>query len=404
LEYALGGERSYLWAVTPSSFVSYELPKRDEIEAAARRVYDLITARNQRALNETVKQRQARLARANAEYSEAAATLSRMILGPVAGQLENKRLLVVNEGALQFIPFAALPKPAGAELTTPAARPLVVDHEIVTLPSASTLAALRRETAERKPAPKTLWVLADPVFTRDDARVKRGASAKQAQPEIDDAVAEGRGFAHEVGKAAAEAGFGDLLRIPRLPFTRREAEGIATLVPAAARKQALDFRADRAAALSADLGQYRYVHFATHGFLNSVHPELSGILLSMVNEQGKPQEGFLRAHEVYNLNLSADLVVLSACQTGLGKEVKGEGLVGLTRGFMYAGAPRVVVSLWGVNDQATSELMVRFYRGMLKEGLRPAAALRSAQIEMWKNKRWSAPFYWAAFVQQGEWR
>jgi CHAT domain-containing protein len=96
--------------------------------------------------------------------------------------------------------------------------------------------------------------------------------------------------------------------------------------------------------------------------------------------------------------------VLSACQTGLGKEVKGEGLVGLTRGFMYAGAPRVVVSLWGVNDQATSELMVRFYRGMLKERLRPAAALRAAQIEMWKTKRWSAPFYWAAFVQQGEWR
>lgn len=156
--------------------------------------------------------------------------------------------------------------------------------------------------------------------------------------------------------------------------------------------------------LSGELSQYRYVHFATHGFLNSLHPELSGIVLSMFDEKGNPQDGFLRAHEIFNLKLPAELVVLSACQTGLGKEVKGEGLVSLTRGFMYAGAPRVVVSLWSVSDQATAELMARFYRGMLKDNLRPAAALRAAQVSLMKESDWRSPFYWAAFTLQGEWR
>jgi len=146
------------------------------------------------------------------------------------------------------------------------------------------------------------------------------------------------------------------------------------------------------------------VHFATHGFLNSQHPELSGLMFTMFDEEGRAQDGFLRAHEVFNLKLSAEVVVLSACQTGLGKEVRGEGLVGLTRGFMYAGAPRVVVSLWSVSDAATAELMTRFYRGMLVEKLRPAKALQAAQVSLLGDKRFNAPFYWAAFTLQGEWR
>ncbi|HEX6047098.1 MAG TPA: CHAT domain-containing protein, partial [Pyrinomonadaceae bacterium] len=149
---------------------------------------------------------------------------------------------------------------------------------------------------------------------------------------------------------------------------------------------------------------YRIVHFATHGLLNSQHPALSGIVLSLYDEQGRPVDGFLRAHEIYNLQLNADLVVLSACRTALGREIKGEGLVGLTRGFMYAGTPAVVASLWDVRDQATAELMSRFYEGMFKEGKRPAAALRAAQLSLSKEKRWSAPYYWAGFVLQGEWR
>jgi CHAT domain-containing protein len=168
--------------------------------------------------------------------------------------------------------------------------------------------------------------------------------------------------------------------------------------------EAVDFEASKATATGGSLNQYRIVHFATHGLINSRHPELSGIVLSLVDEQGMPQDGFLRLHDVYNLKLSADLVVLSACRTALGKDVKGEGLIGLTRGFMYAGAPRVVASLWDVKDEATAELMKRFYEGMLRRRMTPAAALRTAQLSMAKEKRWEAPYYWAGFVLQGEWR
>jgi CHAT domain-containing protein len=194
------------------------------------------------------------------------------------------------------------------------------------------------------------------------------------------------------------------LRITRLPFTRIEADGVLATASPDQSLKATDFRANRETATSPELSQYRYVHFATHGILNSEHPELSGIVFSLVNENGKPVDGFLRLHDIYNLNLPADLVVLSACQTGLGKEIRGEGLIGLTRGFMYAGSPRVVASLWKVDDAATAELMKRFYRGMLKDKLTPAAALRAAKVEMWKQKRWNAPFYWAAFELQGEWK
>jgi CHAT domain-containing protein len=175
-------------------------------------------------------------------------------------------------------------------------------------------------------------------------------------------------------------------------------------VPAENRFEALDFAASRANATSAELGQYQIVHFATHGLINNRHPELSGIVLSLVDEQGRTQNGFLRLYEIYNLKLAADLVVLSACQTAVGEEIKGEGLLGLTRGFMYAGAPRVVATLWQVDDRATAELMRRFYQKMLGEGLRPAAALKAAQVSMQSDSRWRSPHYWAAFTLQGEWK
>jgi CHAT domain-containing protein len=167
---------------------------------------------------------------------------------------------------------------------------------------------------------------------------------------------------------------------------------------------ALDFDASRAAVTSADLYSYRYIHFATHGLLNNDHAELSGLVFSMVDRLGREQNGFLRTIDVPKLKLAADLVVLSGCRTGLGKEVSGEGILGLTRAFMYAGAKRVVASLWQVNDAATAELMKRFYREMLGEKrLSPAAALRAAQLAMWRSGRWSAPYYWAGFALQGEW-
>jgi CHAT domain-containing protein len=155
--------------------------------------------------------------------------------------------------------------------------------------------------------------------------------------------------------------------------------------------------------LSQQLSQYRILHFATHGLLNSERPELSGLVFSLIDQEGKPQDGFLRLHEIYNLQLNADLIVLSACETGLGKEIKGEGLIGLTRGFMYSGAPRVVASLWNVDDLATAELMKLFYQRMLKDGQPAGAALRAAQLELSRQKRWASPYFWAGFVLHGEW-
>jgi CHAT domain-containing protein len=196
----------------------------------------------------------------------------------------------------------------------------------------------------------------------------------------------------------ARAGF------TRLPFTRREAESVIALTPRGTGLKATDFGASRALAMSGQLSQYRILHFATHGLLNSERPELSGLVFSLVDREGKPQDGFLRLHEIYNLQLNADLIVLSACETGLGKEIKGEGLIGLTRGFMYSGAPRVVASLWNVDDLATAELMKLFYQRMLKDGMPAAAALRAAQLEMSGQKRWASPYFWAGFVLHGEWK
>jgi len=402
LEYALGAERSYLWAITRGALASYELPGREQVERAAREVYELLVARGRAPRGETASGRRARISEADARLPATARQLSHMVLGPVAAQLTHRRLVIVADGALQYLPFAALPMPVVSSQSSVAKdqdQPLVVTHEVVTLPSASALAVQRRELAGRAPAPKLVAVLADPVFAAGDKRMKAeaadpAAAAPAAGPE-NTRIIEHLGSGDAAGRRTV---------IPRLPFTRQEAERILALTPPASSFKALDFGASRAAATGAELSQYRYLHFATHGLLDSERPGLSALVLSLLDEQGRPQDGFLRAHEIYNLNLPADLVVLSACQTGLGKEVKGEGLVGLTRGFMYAGAARVMVSLWSVNDKATAELMTRFYQRMLDQGQSPAAALRAAQVAMWEEKRWQAPYNWGAFILQGDWR
>lgn len=395
LEYSLGEKISYLWVVSKDSLTSYELPKEELIKKQSRQVYELLTGRSIRNGRGTFAERRSRIADADAKLPAAAAALSHMILGPAAAQLGSKRLVIVSDGALQYIPFAMLPNPAAMD------EPLIVAHEVVSLPSASVLAIQRADLGSRQLAPKMLAVIADPVFDRTDIRLKSSPAASAngptAQPER---PANTRGLEH-----IAEASDGDgRLVIRRLPFTRQEADGLTALTPKNSSWRAINFDASRANVLRGDLAQYRYVHFATHGLLDTERPGLSALVLSTVDASGRAQDGFLRANDIYNMKLPAELVVLSACQTGLGKEVKGEGLIGLTRGFMYAGAKRVVVSLWSVNDKATADLMTRFYKGMLKDNQRPVAALRAAQIEMWKQKKWRSPYYWAAFTMQGEWR
>lgn len=404
LEYALGEERSYLWAVTPDKLTSFELPKRAEIETAVRRIYGLLTARNQRLNGEMGEKRRARVAQADAASPAGAEALSQMLLGPVAQQLGKKRLLIVSDGALQYLPFAALPVPATGKTPVGTQPPLIVEHEIVNLPSASTLAVLRREVEGRRPATKSVAVLADPVFDKDDERVQINIARKGSDRPA--SLVAQTALSRDVVRAMEDvSGAESLQRLSRLYNTRSEADVIKSLVSPKESMQALDFAANRAAATSPELGQYRIVHFATHAFANNVHPELSGIVLSLVDEKGQPQDGFLRTNEIFNLKLPAELVVLSACRTGLGKEVRGEGLIGLTRGFMYAGTPRVLVSLWSLSDKPTAELMARLYKKMLGAGrLTPAQALRAAQLEMWSDKRWEQPYFWAGFTLQGEWR
>jgi CHAT domain-containing protein/tetratricopeptide (TPR) repeat protein len=376
LEYSLGETRSYLWAITPTTMTVHTLPGRARIEALVRRVGELIASSARRGTRGPMQ-------RTLAEVSD-------MLLGGVATEITNKRLAIVPDGALQFLPFGALPPPHHAANGAP----LIVRHEIVILPSASALYELRQDPQRSTPA-KTVAILADPVFQRDDARLPLRASPKTS-PESEPMTAPTATLTGAVGSPATA-------RLERLPHTRTEALTISRKSRGQA-LMALGFDATRELVLSPSLRDYRIVHFATHTLLDTRHPELSAIVLTLVDRAGAPLDGYLRLHDVFKLRLDAGIVVLSACETALGENIRGEGLVGLTRGFMHAGASQVIASLWKVNDRATALLMEEFYSGLLDRGLTPSAALRAAQITLWKNPRWRMPIYWAGFAVQGDWR
>ncbi|MDY7002493.1 MAG: tetratricopeptide repeat protein, partial [Cyanobacteriota bacterium] len=374
LSYWLGGGRSYLWAVTPDSVTVHELPRAGDIATTVQEFLKFLKDKAEQDAG-------------TGEVEIQAAKVSEMLLLPVADQLKNKRLAIISDGIIQYIPFSVLPPPQ----TNPDLpyQPLIVNHEIVNLPSASTIYNQRKYPNQL--APKTIAVIADPVFNADDERVtnKNISQDDTTEQELKITVSLTRGTPLEGQEWS------------RLKYTRQEADQILALVPDNQKMQVYDFAANLKNAQASEISDYRVVHLATHGFFNDELPENSGIVLSLVNEQGKEVEGYLTTPNVFNLNLPAELIVLSACETGLGKNVSGEGLVGLTRGLMYAGGERVMVSLWSVDDGGTSELMVKFYRKMWEEGLSPAAALRSAQLEMWDDGK--VAFLWAPFVLQGEW-
>lgn len=407
LEYALGEERSYLWVVSPTEVHSFTLASRAQLAAAARDFRKLLTQENQDA-------------NFNELYVREANKLGRLLLGDAAPLLASKRLVIVCDAELQYVPFSALgtppatQPPKGNDARDEVFEPLLARHEILMQPSLSTLAMMRQLNRQRQTGPSKLAIIANPVFDREDERVKthvpspkQGETARATVGELapggpqsqSASAAKLRRAVDEVHLAGATA------PIQPLYFSREEAEAIYHLAKSRGAMLATDFAANRQTVTGGTLSRYSIIHISTHALLNANHPELSGIVLSLVDEQGNTQDGFLQLYEVYNLDLSADLVVLSACQTALGKEFKGEGLLSLTRGFMYAGASRVAATLWEVDDEASKELMILFYRKMLVENLPPAAALRESQIAMWKRKgRMSNPYFWAPFILQGEWR
>jgi CHAT domain-containing protein/tetratricopeptide (TPR) repeat protein len=400
LQYSLGEERSYLFAISSDEFFVYTLPSRDEIDDLARQTYALITRPT--------------VSRADEErYWNTAARLSEMILGPAIAQLKDRRLVVVADGALRYVPFSALPILRGDD-----ARPvsMIVDHEIIVLPSASALAVLRNQTRDRPIPSRTLAVLADPVFSEADPRLYQNTQSTAATSANDDRVGNAPPSSQDPADrsthsavaerqlASIESVRGGEGKLGRLPHTANEADQITRVVPDGDFLKRVGFGASREAALDPELSNYRIIHFATHAKFNENEPGLSGLIFSQFDDQGRAQDGFVRLHDIYDLRLPADLVVLSACDTALGEEIEGEGIVGIVRGFMYAGSKRVVASFWQVADAATSELMNRFYIEMLTNGLAPSAALRRAQLHIMSQRKWQHPFYWAAFSLQGEWR
>ncbi len=385
LEFALGDERSYLWAITSNSFDYYVLPRRKEIDEAAQEFFKSIKAR-EGSSGQTHADYRAGITAAETHHWEKARNLSRILLGQVADRLENRRLVIVMEGALQYIPFSALPLPE--QTAGPTATYLLETNEIVMSRSASTLIAIRGAQKDKGSSGKVVAVIADPVFSERDERVQNDALAPAT-----------------VKAAAAEDSHQQTienLKLPRLAHASEEADAISAVAPWGTTLVAKGFDASVETVMSPEVRSAQIIHFATHGFLNTENPELSGIVLTMVDRNGAPTNGLMSLPDIYSLDLSAKLVVLSACETALGKDVSGEGFVGLAYSFMSAGANTVVASLWKVDDRATAVLMAEFQKGMLERGMTPPAALRSAQLKMMHDKQWSDPYYWAGFVVQGE--
>ncbi|HEV2855887.1 MAG TPA: CHAT domain-containing protein [Thermoanaerobaculia bacterium] len=356
IEYVLGQERSVLFVITRQEISTFELPASGTIADRVRRLRNAL-------------ERQSLLTRQ--AYLDLAFQLYRDLLEPASQALVGKSsLLIVPDGALYYIPFEAL-------LTEGGDRPdrelpyLLRRYSIAYIPSASVLAGLREPRQDPLP----------------EERKQVAAFAPFAKPGRETLAAGNL----RVAASSPEGSFAPL------PGSLREVSGIAALYPGAALSFIGD-QADEHTILSDPaVAAARRLHFATHAEIDEIYPESSALVFA---EQGG-EYGLLQAREIFNLKLSADLAVLSACQTALGKEVTGEGLMGLTRAFFYAGIPSLVVSLWNVVDGPTPDLMLDFYKD-LDQLKNKARALQSAKLSVIGHGTYSHPSYWAPFILLGE--
>lgn len=404
LQYSVGDERSYVWLVTRHNIRPYTLPGRRVLKEAVDALLEVIKVHEPPSPSVDIQKQILKFRDALVTYPKRTFDLSSIVLKPLTTRTGFKRVIIVADGPLQYVPFGALPLPTEENVKAASSgqllAPFIATHEVVYEPSASVLALIRSDP--RRTATRTVAVIADPVFSIRDERVQSGVKANDQSTAVADEDAQYLKSFRDAGDIGSAGGS---LRLVRLTHSRKEAQAIVAVAAPGSSLSALDFDASRTQALSEELKQFKIVHLATHGILNSANPELSGLVFSLVNKDGKPARGFLRLGDIYNLNLPAELVVLSACQTAIGPEFKSEGLTGLTRGFMYAGAARVVASLWKVDDAATAELMKRFYTYMLEKKMPASEALRRAQLDISTLKEeWRPSFYWAGFVLQGEWK
>src|SRR5262249_41899466 len=352
LEYCLGAERSYLWTLSRKRFTAHVLPPRQALEDQSREIYGMLVAR-QAAAAGSVREMMARAEAEDDRFRAAGAALARTLLGPIDDLEQFERLVIVSDGMLNYIPFSVFPDRRGSGPGGDYS-PLVLSHEIVRVPSLAAMAALA-ERAEKggdsaAVSGARVAVLADPVFTADDPRVHLSGAAPSSPSEADRAVlaASLRG----TGRSAA--------RLPRLLASRQEAASIRAAARGAAVAVLTGFRVSRAAAEEMLGGGYDVVHLATHGILNDDYPALSGIITSLVDEEGAQQDGFLRAQDIYGLRVTAPVVVLSACETALGQLLHGEGITGLVHAFLHAGARTIVASKWRVDDVGTQPRKAAF--------------------------------------------
>jgi len=411
VEYALQADDSYLYAVSKGEVSLFKLPARATVERLATDLRaQLIPSRLQRrivGIDVVDANRGLGVASSvpedSAAFVAASNALYQAVLQPAAGMIGEKRLMVVADGALNYVPFEVLLK-SGDAGDFASLGYLVKSNEIVYAPSASVVGAIKQQRA--KTDNRAVLVIADPVFNSNDARAKKGPAAATTDAElrglgIQSAVAD---VAGETPAPAANTAM-EGLPLARLNGTRVEADQISKLAKASGGQADvwLDLEANEDNLGTRDISKYRIIHVATHGLLNAERPQFTGVVLSLVGN--KTGDGFVRTDEVFNLRLGSPLVMLSACETGLGKEKRGEGVLGLTRAFMYAGAPTVGVSLWSVADKSTADLMTDFYQRLLSTTTptTTSGALRGAQLAMISGKKYSAPFYWAPFVLVGDW-
>lgn len=363
VEYSLGTGQSLAWVVTQDGITVKELPNKAIINAAARTLISLL---NNPELDSGYE------GRLQASIDE----VSRLVWEPISSQLQTKRLIIVPDGILHYIPFQILSASKTARVQ------LIDSFEIVNTPSASTLVHIRQQRKDRQAGARLLIGFGDPRFSADNfSNAAADANQRWSVPRATDNI--------------------DPANLPRLFYSKRELRAIEELAGEDSEFY-LEYAATRNNLLHADLSSFRILHLVTHGVFDATQPELSGLFLSRVDAQGQPLDGFVGLADIYKLHARLDLVVLSACHSALATTVRGEGRVGLTRGFMYAGASSVVASLWKVDDEAGAELMRQFYVNMLQRGLSPSAALRTAQMTIREQPHWRSPYFWAGFTFEGE--